>query len=81
MTKGRIIPDINPRGLRRPQAAAYVGVSMTKFDELVRDGRMPAPRRVDGCNIWDRHALDDAFDSLPDAAGVSGSGADTWADL
>jgi len=33
------------RGLRRPEAASYVGVSSTKFDELVEDGRMPAPFR------------------------------------
>ena len=55
-----------PRGLRRPDAARYVGVGLTKFDELVADGRMPKPKTVDGCVIWDRIRLDDAFDSLPD---------------
>lgn len=56
---------IEPRGLRRETAAAYIGVSATKFDELVGDGRMPKPKRVDGCVIWDRFALDLAFDALP----------------
>lgn len=31
------------RGLRREEAARYVGISPTKFDELVTDGRMPEP--------------------------------------
>ncbi len=40
-----------PRGLSRPQAAEYVGVGSTKFDELVGDGRMPRPKRIDGRKI------------------------------
>lgn len=54
-----------PRGLRREDAARYVGLSPSKFDQLVADGRMPAPRQVDGCRVWDRTALDAAFDDLP----------------
>ncbi len=54
-----------PRGLRREDAAYYIGVGTTKFDELVRDGRMPAPRRIDGRKIWDRFSLDMAFADLP----------------
>ena len=30
----------------------YVGVSPGKFDELVRDGRMPPPKRI-GRKVWD----------------------------
>ncbi len=56
---------ITPRGLRREQAALYVGVGATKFDEMVRDGRMPSPKTVDACRIWDRQELDFAFDDLP----------------
>jgi hypothetical protein len=44
----------------------YIGVSASKFDELVRDGRMPGPKRIDGRKVWDVRALDLAFDSLPD---------------
>ena len=40
---------LEPRGLRRDDAAAYVGVGATKFDELVAAGRMPKPFRIDGC--------------------------------
>src|SRR3954452_7644435 len=52
------------RGLRREEAARYVGVSPTKFDQLVADGRMPKPLRIDGCVIWDVRQLDVAFDAL-----------------
>lgn len=54
-----------PRGMSRMEAARYVGVGTTKFDELVADGRMPKPRRVDGRVIWDRVQLDIAFTALP----------------
>jgi len=43
----------------------YIGISAGKFDELVADGRMPAPRRIDGRRVWDVRELDLAFDSLP----------------
>jgi len=58
--------SLPPRGLSRVEAAAYVGVSLTKFDELVKDGRMPRPKRIDARTIWDRKQLDAAFDALPD---------------
>jgi hypothetical protein len=54
-----------PRGLSRVQAAAYVGVSPSLFDEMVRDGRMPAAKRVNSRTIWDLRKLDVAFDALP----------------
>jgi predicted DNA-binding transcriptional regulator AlpA len=56
---------IEPRGLQREVAARYIGVSATKFDELVKTGRMPQPRRIDGRKVWDRFALDTAFEGLP----------------
>lgn len=61
---------VEPRGLGREDAAAYIGISARKFDELVSDGRMPRPRRIDGRLVWDRRGLDAAFDELP----VSGPG-------
>lgn len=53
------------RGLNRCEAALYIGVSPSKFDELVKDGRMCPPKRVDGRVIWDIRQLDEAFDCLP----------------
>lgn len=62
---GRLPPSLAPRGLSRGQSAKYVGVGTSKFDEMVKDGRMPQPKRVDGRKIWDRLELDEAFDALP----------------
>ena len=59
-------PMLPPRGLCREAAAAYVGVSPSKFDVLVVDQRMPKPKRVDGRRVWDRVALDRSFDRLPE---------------
>jgi predicted DNA-binding transcriptional regulator AlpA len=56
-----------PRGMSRMEAARYIGVGTTLFDELVADGRMPKPRRVNARTIWDREELDSAFDALPQA--------------
>lgn len=65
--KGPRANPVEPRGLRRDTAAAYVGVSASKFDEWVQRGVMPKPKRVDNCVIWDRFQLDDAFEHLSDA--------------
>jgi predicted DNA-binding transcriptional regulator AlpA len=58
--------SLAPRGLSRIQAAHYIGLSPSKLDQLVRDGRMPRPIRIDGRIIWDRIKLDAAFEALPD---------------
>jgi hypothetical protein len=42
----------------------YIGVSPSKFDELVADGRMPKPVKIDGRRVWDIRQLDLAFDAL-----------------
>lgn len=57
-----------PRGMSRVIASCYIGVSASKFDQMVKDGRMPQPKRIDGRVLWDRLALDAAFESLPSAA-------------
>ena len=54
-----------PRGLSRTEAARYVGISPTLFDELVKDGRMPGPRRINSRAVWDRIEVDVFFDALP----------------
>jgi len=56
---------VRPRGFSRAAAAEYVGVSMSLFDEMVSDGRMPGPKKANSRNLWDAHALDVAFDALP----------------
>ncbi len=64
------------RGLRRPDAAAFFGVSASKFDQMVADGRAPRPGRIDKCIIWDLRKLEEAFDLLfnPDDSG----GGEEW---
>lgn len=54
-----------PRGLSREEAARYIGVGITKFDQMVADRRMPKPKKVDGRVIWDRIKLEAAFADLP----------------
>jgi predicted DNA-binding transcriptional regulator AlpA len=65
---GRALSETRPvprRGLSRDEAAMYIGISAGKFDELVADGRMPEPLKIDGRKIWDIRSLDLAFDALP----------------
>lgn len=66
------------RGLSRVEAARYIGISATKFDQLVDNGRMPRPKRLDGRVLWDRVELDLAFDDIPQDRAKE---VDTWADL
>lgn len=64
----RALSEVRPlprRGLSRDEAATYVGVSAVKFDEMVADGRMPTPIRIDARKIWDIRLIDLAFDALP----------------
>ncbi len=56
---------MTPRGLSRPIAAEYVGCSPRKFDQMIKDGLMPAPRLIGTKKIWDRVELDEAFEELP----------------
>ena len=62
-----ILPQsLSPRGLSREQAAAYVGISPSLFDALVKDGRMPAPKRINSRTVWDRLQLDDSIHCTPE---------------
>ncbi|MCA0319828.1 MAG: hypothetical protein LCH88_17345 [Proteobacteria bacterium] len=44
--------SLSPIAVRREYAAAVIDVSPNKFDEMVRDGRMPPARRIDGRRVW-----------------------------
>ena len=71
-----ILPtSLPPRGLSRVQSAAYIGVSPTLFDEMVKDGRMPKPMRINSRTVWDRVKLDEAFAALSDS---DKGGDDPW---
>jgi predicted DNA-binding transcriptional regulator AlpA len=55
-----------PRAMRAERAAAYLDMSRSKFLELVDAGRLPKPKIIDGIRVWDRLALDSAFNDFPD---------------
>ena len=59
-----VIRPVPRRGLSRDEAAMYIGISAVKFDEMVADGRMPMPVRIDARKVWDLRSLDLAFDAL-----------------
>lgn len=52
------------RGLGQKDAAAYVGVPVSAFLQMVAKGHMPAPLMLDGHVLWDRHRIDRYFDVL-----------------
>jgi len=66
-------------GLGELEAAAAIGVSAGKFRMLVREGRMPRPRRIDGRTIWDVDELREAFKAFPHEGEHDGT--DSWADV
>ncbi len=55
-----------PRGLNLGQAAAYVGVSPNKFVAELEAGLWPKPEIRGGRKIWDRQAIDLAWDKRHD---------------
>lgn len=53
---------VQPRGLRRAQAAAYLGISPSHFDKQRQAGAIPPPKLMFGVDLWDRLDLDSIFD-------------------
>jgi predicted DNA-binding transcriptional regulator AlpA len=66
-------PNLPPLGLRREAAAEFVCVSASKFDAMVRDGRMPRPMHIDGITTWDVDQLRAAWAQLRDQANAGGT--------
>jgi hypothetical protein len=57
-----------PRGLRRERAAFYLGVSPSKFDQLRKQGKIPAPKDFFGVAVYCRYELDALFSEQPPVA-------------
>jgi hypothetical protein len=53
---------VQPRGLRRAAAAAYLGISPSHFDKQREAGAIPAPKLLLGVMLYDRFDLDPIFD-------------------
>jgi predicted DNA-binding transcriptional regulator AlpA len=64
------------RGLSRVEAAAYVGLGVTFFDEKVEEGVLPKPLKIGRRKLWDKYDLDAAFDKLRDS--VQNLGVNPW---
>ena len=58
-----------PRGLSRRLAAAYRGVSVNKWMAEVKQGLWPKPETSGGRQIWDRLAIDEAWDRRGETEG------------
>jgi hypothetical protein len=68
MTRTTALSQSRPsprRGLSRVEAALYLGISPSKFDELRKDGRIGPARLIDGRKVWDVRELDLVFEALP----------------
>ena len=63
--------SLPPEGISREQAAEFIGVCPNFFDQLVKDGRMPQPRRVGIRRIWSVAELRYSFHTLPNDANVN----------
>jgi Helix-turn-helix domain len=61
-----IARPIPRRGLSRVEAAMYLGISPSKFDQLRRDGRITPPKILDGRLVFLREKLDEFLDALPE---------------
>jgi predicted DNA-binding transcriptional regulator AlpA len=44
--------------------AVHFDISPNTFDRLVSDGLMPKPVQIYGRKVWDRFAIDRAFEAL-----------------
>lgn len=66
-------------GLSAEEAAAAVGISASKFAQMVAARQMPRPRRAGGRAIWDVDELRAAFKALPHDG--EEAEVDTWADV
>jgi predicted DNA-binding transcriptional regulator AlpA len=74
-------PTLPPRLLTRDAAAAYVCLSPNSFDVMVKDGRMPRPRRLGPARLaWDLRELDAAVDHLPIDSNTP-TVDETWSDV
>lgn len=58
--------DLSLAVASRIEAAAYIGVSPSKFDELRKANRVAPPKILDGRLIFTVERLDEFLDALPD---------------
>ena len=65
MSRQKALPsNLPPRGLSREQAAEFCGMGPDLFDRQVQAGKLPLGIKFGGRVVWDRAALEYAFDRL-----------------
>ncbi|MHC2090049.1 helix-turn-helix transcriptional regulator [Methylobacterium sp. CM6244] len=74
-------PGVAPIGVSRTEAAWLVGVSPNTYDAMVKDGRMPKPKRIGSRTIWDRYEVERAFREIPGDDATAASDKDPWGNL
>ena len=74
-----LIPAHDRIGLSRAEAAEYIGVGLSLFDQMVADGRMPKPKLINSRKVWQRQRVDEAFAELPEE-GQDKKSANPWRD-
>jgi predicted DNA-binding transcriptional regulator AlpA len=66
MSKNKLpFPGLEPVGLSREEAACHIRVSPSLFDQMVKDGRMPQPKRINSRTVWVRLEVERKFNALP----------------
>jgi predicted DNA-binding transcriptional regulator AlpA len=79
MTIRLILPQ-DRFGLSRVEAAEYIGVSSSLFDEMVSDRRMPLPKLINSRKVWMRAEVEKAFAELPYDGQDKKDAANPWQD-
>jgi prophage regulatory protein len=74
---------IEPRILRREEAAEYIGMHATTFDAEVKAGNVPRPLRMTERRLkgWDRLDLDRWIEERKELAANDAEAPDSWADV
>ena len=65
-SRGPLVQPPVRLGLSRAEAAEYLGIGVTLFDQMVADGRMPKAKLANSRKVWHRLRLDEAFAELPE---------------
>jgi hypothetical protein len=80
MSRRPLVPPAVRLGLSRAEAAEYIGVGVTLFDQMVVDCRMPKPKLINSRKVWHRDRLEEAFAELPEEGQIP-TPPSPWTDL
>lgn len=81
MGRPKVLLPLDPIGLSREEAAAFIAVSPAFFSQLVELGVMPKPKAVGSRRIWDRKSIERAWQRLPEIGEEMSEPVDQWSDV